>query len=60
MFWEFLVVQLLACHTFPSEDPGSTPSLGTKMWQAGWRGQRKKGINHEDGASRAGDKSVPF
>lgn len=51
---------MLACHTFPSEDPGSTTSLGTKMWQAEWRGQREKGINHEDGASRTGDKSVPF
>ena len=44
-----------------SFDGGNTwIKTGYDKSQAEWRGQREKGINHEDGASRTGDKSVPF
>ena len=39
----FLAVQWLGLCTFTAEDLGSVPSRGTKILQAAWRGQKKKG-----------------
>ena len=44
-FGNFLAVQWLGLCAFIAEDLGSIPSRGTKILQAAWRGQKKKGWN---------------